>query len=96
MKSKLFSGLVGLAISYALSITSLLSGVVNYFAETEKQMVSVERAAQYIEGIPGEQEDALLCVSHLYTLNTECGRIDIACWQHLSLKICALKYSQIL
>ena len=47
-------GLVGLAISYALSVTSLLSGVVTSFTETEKEMVSVERAMQYIEGAPKE------------------------------------------
>ena len=47
-------GLVGLAISYALSVTNLLSGVVTSFTETEKQMVSVERAMQYIQGAPME------------------------------------------
>ncbi|KAK3750705.1 hypothetical protein QZH41_005748 [Actinostola sp. cb2023] len=48
-------GLVGLAISYALSVTDRLSGMVTSFTETEKQMVSVERAVQYIEDIPSEQ-----------------------------------------
>ena len=41
-------GLVGLAISYALSVTDRLSGMVTSFTETEKQMVSVERAVQYL------------------------------------------------
>ena len=49
-------GLVGLAISYALSVTGLLSGVVTSFTETEKQMVSVERAMQYISGAPAETD----------------------------------------
>ena len=49
------TGLVGLAISYALSVTGLLSGVVTSFTETEKQMVSVERAMQYIHGVPAEK-----------------------------------------
>ena len=40
-------GLVGLAISYALSVTNLLSGVVTSFTETEKQMVSIERMDQW-------------------------------------------------
>ncbi|XP_060564564.1 ATP-binding cassette sub-family C member 10-like isoform X2 [Ruditapes philippinarum] len=53
-------GLVGLAISYALSVTNLLSGVVNSFAETEKQMVSVERAQQYIDDVPNERLDGSL------------------------------------
>ncbi|XP_053408287.1 ATP-binding cassette sub-family C member 10-like [Mercenaria mercenaria] len=53
-------GLVGLAISYALSVTNLLSGVVTSFAETEKQMVSVERAQQYIDDVPNERLDGSL------------------------------------
>lgn len=47
-------GLVGLAISYVLSMTGLLNGVVTYFTETEKQMVSVERIDQYISDVPEE------------------------------------------
>lgn len=50
----LLTGLVGLAISYALSVTDRLSGMVTSFTETEKQMVSVERAVQYIEDIQPE------------------------------------------
>ena len=56
------SGLVGLAISYALSVTGLLSGVVTSFTETEKQMVSVERAMQYISGAPTERDSGTLQV----------------------------------
>ena len=52
--SLLHTGLVGLAISYALSVRDRLSGMVTSFTETEKQMVSVERAVQYIEDIPSE------------------------------------------
>ena len=48
------SGLIGLAITYALSITSVLSGVVTSFVESEKEMVSVERVHDYIERIPTE------------------------------------------
>lgn len=50
------SGLVGLAISYALSITGLLSGLVKFFTETEKEMVSVERVLEYIERTPKEND----------------------------------------
>lgn len=39
---------MGLVLSNVLSITSLLSGVVTAFAETEREMVSIERAEQYI------------------------------------------------
>ena len=57
-----FVGLVGLAVSYALSITNLLSGVVTSFTETEKQMVSVERAGQYINDVPAEKQTSTLNV----------------------------------
>ncbi|XP_078671973.1 ATP-binding cassette sub-family C member 10-like [Branchiostoma floridae x Branchiostoma belcheri] len=56
-------GLVGLAISYALSVTNLLSGVVTSFTETEKQMVSVERAVQYVKNVPWERAEGVLEVS---------------------------------
>ncbi|XP_066936141.1 ATP-binding cassette sub-family C member 10-like isoform X2 [Clytia hemisphaerica] len=49
-------GLVGLAISYALSITGLLNGLINFFTESEKQFVSVERVLNYIEKTPAEDE----------------------------------------
>jgi len=35
-------------------MTGLLNGVVTYFTETEKQMVSVERMDQYIKDVPEE------------------------------------------
>ncbi|XP_043489860.1 ATP-binding cassette sub-family C member 10 [Polistes fuscatus] len=47
-------GLIGLAITYALSITSLLSGVVNAFTETERELIAVERVKQYLDNIPIE------------------------------------------
>ena len=54
--------MVGLAISYALSVTNLLSGVVTSFTETEKEMVSVERAMQYIKGTARERDNPTLKV----------------------------------
>ncbi|XP_076441602.1 ATP-binding cassette sub-family C member 10-like [Babylonia areolata] len=54
------AGLVGLAITYALSVTNLLGGVVMFFTETEKQLVSVERAHHYITSIPYEKWDGSL------------------------------------
>lgn len=62
-----FTGLVGLAISYALTITNQLSGVVTSFTETEKQMVSVERAMQYVSGVP-QEVDGLTIVSFKFIL----------------------------
>ncbi len=64
-------GLVGLAISYALSVTNLLGGVVTSFTETEKEMVSVERAMQYIVGTPSERREVSFYVSH-YNLQHSC------------------------
>lgn len=43
-----------MAISYALSMTGLLSGVVNAFTETEREMIAVERVSQYIEEVDPE------------------------------------------
>jgi len=59
---------VGLAISYVLSLTGLLNGVVTYFTETEKQMVSVERIDQYISDVPEEcQAESVQVLVHLFT-----------------------------
>ena len=68
-----YTGLVGLAISYALSVTSLLSGVVTSFTETEKQMVSVERMAQYIGGVPTENQGGIkqVCPTKCFTSLTQ-------------------------
>ncbi|XP_052106560.1 ATP-binding cassette sub-family C member 10-like isoform X1 [Mytilus californianus] len=59
-------GLVGLAISYSLSVTNLLCGGVNFFTETEKQMVSIERTQHYIDNIPAEQIEGSLIVSPVW------------------------------
>eukprot|EP00124_Ichthyophonus_hoferi_P000162 Ihof_evm26s5 gene=Ihof_evmTU26s5 len=50
------SGLVGLAISYALPLTTLMSNIISTFTETERQMVGVERMYQYITHINPEHE----------------------------------------
>lgn len=47
-------GLIGLAITYALSVTGLLSGVVNVFTETEREIIAVERVKQYLDNVPTE------------------------------------------
>ncbi|KAM7318619.1 hypothetical protein ACRRTK_021731 [Alexandromys fortis] len=47
-------GLVGLVLSYALSLTGLLSGLVSSFTQTEGMMVSVERLEEYSCGVPQE------------------------------------------
>ncbi|XP_038567664.1 multidrug resistance-associated protein 7 isoform X1 [Micropterus salmoides] len=49
-------GLVGLSLSYALSITSLLSGLIFSFSQTEMQLVSVERTEEYSTGLSTEPQ----------------------------------------
>jgi ATP-binding cassette, subfamily C (CFTR/MRP), member 10 len=41
------ASLIGLALSYILSITGLLNGLITSFTETEKEMISVERLEQF-------------------------------------------------
>ena len=53
-------GMVGLAISYALSISSLLNGVLNAFTETEQEMISVERVSQYLKLQPEPNADGTM------------------------------------
>uniref|UniRef100_A0A0E0HPZ4 ABC transporter C family member 13 n=1 Tax=Oryza nivara TaxID=4536 RepID=A0A0E0HPZ4_ORYNI len=45
---------VGLALSYAAPVVSLLNGFLTTFTETEKEMISVERVVEYV-GIPQEE-----------------------------------------
>lgn len=52
------SGLVGLAISYALSMNNLLNSLLCSFIDTEKELVAVERVVDYIEDIPKEETHA--------------------------------------
>ncbi|XP_051470660.1 ATP-binding cassette sub-family C member 10 isoform X2 [Apus apus] len=56
-------GLVGLALSYALSLTNLLSGLISSFTVTETMMVSVERTEEYTTDIPTEPQDKLVQVA---------------------------------
>ncbi|NWI59307.1 MRP7 protein, partial [Calyptomena viridis] len=55
-------GLVGLALSYALSVTNLLSVLISTFTQTEIMMVSVERTEEYSTEIPTEPQDKLVQV----------------------------------
>lgn len=41
------AGLVGLSLAYALPITDRLNGLLTVSAETEQEMVAVERLAEY-------------------------------------------------
>lgn len=50
------TGLVGLSLSYAIPIISLLNDLLTSFTETEKEMISVERVQQYMDVFPEELE----------------------------------------
>ncbi|XP_027755076.1 multidrug resistance-associated protein 7 [Empidonax traillii] len=56
-------GLVGLALSYSLSVTELLSDLISSFTQTEIMMVSVERTEEYTTDIPMEPQDRLVQVA---------------------------------
>ncbi|NWY57630.1 MRP7 protein, partial [Chionis minor] len=56
-------GLVGLALSYALSVTNLLSGLISSFTLTETMMVSVERTEEYTTDMPMEPQERLVQVA---------------------------------
>ncbi|KAF1424621.1 Multidrug resistance-associated protein 7, partial [Spheniscus mendiculus] len=56
-------GLVGLALSYALSVTNLLSGLISSFTLTETTMVSVERTEEYTTDVPMESQGKLVQVA---------------------------------
>jgi len=50
------AGFVGLALSYALSISWLLQGTLRSVMQAEIDLVSVERNLQYVQGIPQEEQ----------------------------------------
>lgn len=60
--ASVLTGLVGLSLSYALSVTNLLSGLIASFTQTEIMMVSVERTQEYTTDIPMEPQDKLVQV----------------------------------
>ncbi|KAF7843202.1 ABC transporter C family member 13 isoform X1 [Senna tora] len=55
-------GLVGLALSYAAPIVSLLGSFLTSFTETEKEMVSVERVLEYMD-TPQEELDGCIVLN---------------------------------
>ena len=48
------AGYLGLALSYALGVSSSISDLVRIFTETEKELVAVERCCEYIDRVPTE------------------------------------------
>ena len=58
------AGLVGLAITYSIDITPILSWLLNVFTELEKEMVHVERVGQYVNEAPREATNESSNVPH--------------------------------
>ena len=54
--SSIDPALVGLALAYALPITSGLQGFITSFTDTEREVVSIERCLEYMELPPEEPE----------------------------------------
>ncbi len=52
------AGLAGLSLIYSFSIVNQLNSLVNAFAETEQEMISVERVLEYCD-LPSEFSDGL-------------------------------------
>ena len=59
--------LLGLSLSYILSVTGLLNGLISSFTDTEKEMIGVERVTAYIDDLPVEEETG----DHFVILNDE-------------------------
>lgn len=45
------AGFIGLALTYALTLTGSLEGALGIFVETERKMVALERVDEYIQNI---------------------------------------------
>ncbi|ORZ17222.1 multi drug resistance-associated protein MRP [Absidia repens] len=58
-------GLVGLSVSYALSVTQALNWVIRSFCEIETNIVSVERIKEYID-LPREKYDSIRGISPMW------------------------------
>lgn len=53
-------GFLGLSLTYALTLTNILGGLINALTATECDMISLERALDYIENIENEADLELL------------------------------------
>ena len=67
------AGLIGLSLSYALSITDILNGVLTTSAETEQEMVSVERIQEYIQLPPQVPHTRVLFIRIYYGWSIVCS-----------------------
>jgi ABC-type multidrug transport system fused ATPase/permease subunit len=70
--SSIDAGLVGLSVSYSLTITSALNLLIRAYCEIETNIVSVERVKEYID-LPTEKYNSHRSVDHNWPAK---GRID--------------------
>ncbi|KAI8362629.1 multi drug resistance-associated protein MRP [Blakeslea trispora] len=63
--SSIDAGLVGLSVSYALSITQALNWVIRMYCEIETNIVSVERVKEYID-LPTEKYNSVRGVNPMW------------------------------
>ena len=80
-----YTGIAGLAVTYALNLNSQLASIIWNICNTENKMISVERIMQYSR-IPSE---APLVVDHYRPPNSwpDAGTINIR-----SLEVCVILY----
>ncbi|KAI8881443.1 multi drug resistance-associated protein MRP [Backusella circina FSU 941] len=71
-KSYIDPGLVGLSVSYALSVTQALNWVIRSYCDIETNVVSVERVKEYID-LPSEKYEANRSVDPAWPSN---GQIE--------------------
>lgn len=75
--------LVGLSLSYILSVTGLLNGLISTFTETEKEMVGIERVSAYIEDLPRENERQENSIDFVIDSTNQGAEIE---YQHVTLR----------
>ena len=76
--------LIGLSLSYILSVTGLLNGLISSFTDTEKEMVGVERVTAYIDDLPKEEEEN---EEQFVILNHEREQIGVTIeYRHVTMK----------
>lgn len=81
--ASMLASLVGLSLSYALPLTGLLNGLLTSSAESEQEMVSLERIAEYIGTSGSAARCSNLFVPSLYVFSTRSLILSIFPRPHL-------------
>ncbi|ORZ10482.1 multi drug resistance-associated protein MRP [Absidia repens] len=80
-------GLVGLSVSYALSVTSALTFLIRSYCEVETRIVSVERIKEYSE-LPSEKYKGDECPANDWPTNGQISFFDFATRYRPGLSLC--------